>query len=77
MDFYQGITIPEKMAKLRSLQEKEGMAKMEDIKLLQDEINIIIEEEELKWKQLANEHWLKNGDKNSKYFHASVNQKRR
>jgi hypothetical protein len=34
-----------------------------------------MEEEDLKWKQLAKEHWLKHGDKNTKFYHASVCQK--
>ena len=55
----------------------EGMEVHEDIFHLQAEINNILEEEDLKWKQLAKEHWLKLGDKNSKFYHACVSQKRR
>jgi hypothetical protein len=40
-------------------------------------INDLLEEEDLKWRQLAKEHWLKAGDKNSKFFHACVKQHRR
>jgi hypothetical protein len=71
----RGIT--EKVENLMRLQEEEGMSMQREINLHQAEVNAIMEEEELKWKQLAKEHWLKNGDKNTKYFHANVNQKRR
>ena len=49
-----------KMSLLKSLQEEEGMTKLGKIKKLQAEINKLMEEEDLKWKQLAKEHWLKN-----------------
>jgi hypothetical protein len=50
---------------------------LNDIDHLQTEINNILEEEDLKWKQMAKEHWLKNGDKNTKFYHACVNQRRK
>jgi hypothetical protein len=44
---------------------------------LKEEIHGIMEQEELKWKQCAKEEWLRNGDRNTKYYHACASQKRR
>jgi hypothetical protein len=69
--------VKEKIGRLKNLREQGGVEVYEDISLLQSEINNIMEDEDLKWKQLAKEHWLKLGDKNTKFYHAYVNQKRR
>jgi hypothetical protein len=37
-----------------------------DIAQVQMEINDLLEKEDMKWRQLAKEHWLKDGDKNTK-----------
>jgi hypothetical protein len=44
---------------------------------LREEVNDLIELEDLKWRQKAKQDWLQFGDKNSKYFHACVNQRRK
>jgi hypothetical protein len=51
------------------------MPDLVSIQRLQIEVNDMMESEDLKWRQLAKEHWLKLGDKNMKYFHASVKQR--
>jgi hypothetical protein len=69
--------ITEKTKQLGKLQVDETEAVMENIKQLRKEVNDLIELEDLKWRQKAKQHWLQFGDKNSKYFHACVNQRRK
>jgi hypothetical protein len=38
---------------------------------------MLLSKEELWWKQRANEHWLKYSDRNTKYYHACANGKRK
>jgi len=45
--------------------------------LIKEELNDLLEQEDLKWRQRAKEDWLKSGDRNSRYFHACTNQKHR
>lgn len=48
---------------------------MENINSIQRELNELMEEDEVKWSERAKEDWLKHDNKNSKYFHACVNQR--
>lgn len=36
-----------------------------------------MEDDDIKWKQWVKQHWLKNGDKNTKFYHMHVNQQRK
>lgn len=48
---------------------------MGEIKKLKSDLTILLDQEDLKWKQRANKHWYEHGDRNTKYFHACANQK--
>lgn len=73
----EGELIIKKTELLKSIQQREGYPNVAKINNLLAEIDDLMEHEDLRWKQHAKEHWLKNGDKNSNFFHASVNQRRR
>lgn len=59
------------------MQEDEGLSKVTEIRQVQEEVNDLIENEELSVRQIVKEHWLRYGDKKSKFFHACVKQRRR
>lgn len=44
---------------------------------LQKEIDAALEEENVRWKQRAKQDWLKDRDRNTKFFHKRANQRRR
>ena len=48
-----------------------------EIRVLQRELNELLDDEELYWGQRAKAHWLKEGDKNTKYFHAHASDRRK
>ena len=63
--------IKEKRNTLSSLtsQDKDGSLRTE-INCLRREINDLLDDEEIYWGQRAKAHWLKEGDKNTSFFHA-------
>ena len=55
---------------------KDGVLSNE-INSLKREINTLLDDEELYWGQRAKAHWLKEGDKNTKFFHAQASERRK
>ena len=46
-----------------------------EIRNLRRELNELLEDEELYWGQRAKAHWLKEGDRNTKFFHAHASER--
>jgi hypothetical protein len=69
--------LKEKTVQLESLQRHENEANLGAIKTLKKEIEIILEHEDMRWKQHAKQSWYKKGDQNTPFFHAWANHRRR
>lgn len=55
----------------------EGPENWGAVKQLKEEIGFILEQEDYRWKQRAKQHWYKNGDRNTSFFHAWASHKRK
>jgi hypothetical protein len=69
--------IKEKTCALEKIQGEEGVRDREKEDELKLEIQNLMEQEEATWKQRAKEDWLRGGDRNTRYFHACVTQKKK
>jgi hypothetical protein len=69
--------IKQKTHKLEAIQRNEDLENSEDIKRLNAEIELLLEKEDMRSKQRAKQNWYKDGDRNTQYFHAWANQRRR
>lgn len=48
-----------------------------EIKKIQNQINNMFVDEEIYWKQRSRAEWLREGDKNTKFFYSKVSAKKR
>lgn len=71
------VQIKKMKKQLVGLQEKDDLGAAAEAKKIQIKLQILLDKEELWWKQRAREDWLKYDDRNTKYYHACVNSKRR
>ncbi|XP_042942921.1 uncharacterized protein LOC122277107 [Carya illinoinensis] len=65
------------IARLKQLQQFECKQNVAKIRKVQEEISLLLEKKDLRWRQRAKFNWYKHGDKNTKYFHACTNQRRK
>jgi hypothetical protein len=69
--------LEDKTKQLEELQRQEGAEDWPAIKALKGDIDVILENEDMKWKQRAKQNWYKNGDRNTPFFHAWANHRRK
>ena len=63
--------------KLLELQRKDRLEVCIGEKQIQKELHILLNQEDLRWRQRAKAEWLKYRDKNTKYYHACANSRRK
>jgi hypothetical protein len=69
--------LDKKTKALEKLQQQEGADNWGEIKKLQGEIESILEQEDIKWKQRAKQNWYQSGDRNTPFFHAWADHRRK
>ena len=71
------VVIRKKKEQLTALQEDKVAAEGGLQKKLKEELANLMDKEDLFWRQRARENWLKWGDRNSRFYNACANQKRK
>lgn len=62
------------MENLKVLQEKEDALALAEITKLHKELNTLLDQENIQWKQRVKKHWLCEGDRYTKFNHVYVSQ---
>jgi hypothetical protein len=62
--------LKQKRERLLELQRSSRSEQSVAIKHLQEDIDIILEREDVRWKQRAKQNWYRHGDRNTQFFHA-------
>jgi hypothetical protein len=71
------VSISKLQRRLLQLQSREDRTANLEVKKIQTDLQGLLDEEEVWWRQRAKEDWLKMGDRNTKYYHACVHAKRK
>ncbi|CAN1844985.1 Transposon TX1 uncharacterized 149 kDa protein [Linum perenne] len=66
-----------KKEQLEHLRNDNSQGAAEEAKKINQELLIVLQEEEDFWRQRAKQFWLKDGDSNTRYFHAVANGRRK
>lgn len=66
-----------KVQELSLIQDQGTSQHVGEKAILQNNRELILAEEDLWWKQWAKQHWLRFGDRNTKFYHFHANQRRR
>ncbi|XP_042948632.1 uncharacterized protein LOC122281317 [Carya illinoinensis] len=73
----QGALIKEKLSILSSLKETNEGHLYTEIKILQKEVDLLLETEKSKWQERAKQNWLRGRDRNTSFFHKCASQRRK
>ncbi|XP_042969164.1 uncharacterized protein LOC122301866 [Carya illinoinensis] len=71
----KGLLLKQKSALLKNLQDGNSGDNSNNIRALQKEVGILMEEEDIKWRQRAKRNLYTQGDRNTHYFHACATQR--
>ena len=71
------IRLKDKQAALNALSTTRYKTNLAQINNLRDEINTLLHQEEVLWRQRSRAIWLPTGDKNTKFFHKRASQRQK